>query len=89
MMLHHFVIFSIKNTNFVFDGIKLAFVISHQLVHGRHYRLAHHRAVEAEENARVCLQFEQHFAIARPPIVLILLELVIAAFSAVSLVSPE
>ena len=43
------------NANLAFDSRELAFIVVHQLVHRGHNRLAHHRAVEAEEDARVSL----------------------------------
>ena len=89
IVAHLSVVLAVKNADLVFDFVELAFKVVHQLVHRGHNVLAHDGAVEAEEDARVRLQLEQHLAVAGSPVVLVLLELVVAALSAVFRIGPE
>ena len=89
VIAHFLVVIPVEDADLAFNSVELAFVVVHQLVHRGHNRFAHHRAVEAEEDARVRLQFEQHLAVAWPPVILVLLEFVVAALGTVFRISPE
>ena len=86
---HLLAVLSIEDANLLLDGVKLAFRVVKELVHRRHNRFAHHGRVEAEHDARVAVQRKNHLRVARPPEILVALELVIAASATVLLIRAE
>ena len=53
---HLLAVLPIEDANLLLDGVKLAFRVMKELMHGRHNRFAHHGRVEAEHDARMAVQ---------------------------------